>query len=255
MHFTIAFILHSEFELITRTVPHNIRQLTESTDEDFDIVMVVDGFKEEEALKMLKAASSWGVDEVRFRKRNRNCATGDPSNNGHYHLLSDKTQYLVSFEGDVALFKHKKSLDVLKAFKGLFQRHPELVLATKMSDHACWKWKLRKVGPEIEPGIWSVNRVASHFLVYNMYNYRRIVKPKHDIFHEHKGEYYNYEDFLSHQFRYPLGYGIAYMDELPISVFHCDRKIAPDSEFYRRDLREKIKIFCDLEEQFRLSLQ
>ena len=121
--FTIGFICHNDFELLQRTIPQNLQAICNQTDESYDVVLVVDGAENISPGKFLEAAEGWGIDELRFRWRHRNCATGDPSNNGHFHLFSDKSPYLLTMEGDVAIFKTDPSFDVLKAFKSLFQQH------------------------------------------------------------------------------------------------------------------------------------
>ncbi|OED34629.1 hypothetical protein AB832_07085 [Flavobacteriaceae bacterium (ex Bugula neritina AB1)] len=246
MDFTIAFITHNELDLISKTIPHNIKTICENTKISHDIIVIVDGYENIDSDKIFRSLKKAGVDEIRFRNRKRNCASGDASNNGHMHLLSDKTKYLLTLEGDVAIFKDKKNFDILEAYKQLFCSYPKLAVATKMNDYKCWKWKLEKAGDDIEPGIWSVNRVSSHFLVYNMERYLSRIREKKispNIFADDVSNYYNYEDYVSKEYSAPSNFGIAFTDKFPIRVYHCDEKVEPGSEFYRKDPQKKLDIF------------
>lgn len=245
--FTIDFICHNDFELLEKTIPQNLSALCANTKQSFDVILTVDGAEKVDAKRFLEAAPRWGIDEVRFRWRGRNCATGDPSNNGHLHTFSDKTPYLVTLEGDIVIFKTDPAFDVLTAFRDLFSRQGQLALATRMDDHDTWVWKLEDAGPEFEPGIRSANRVASHFLVYDTRRARRLLRDEpagalHKFYDD--GEiWFNYEDFLSGIFAQPQGPGIAFVASFPIKVFHCDIKTTEGSVTYTKNLTIKLKEF------------
>jgi len=241
--FTIGFVCHADLELVDRTIPMNIKSLCEGTKESVDVIVSVDGANAEQKAWYLEAATRWGVDEIRFRSRRRNCAGGDPSNNGHAHLLGAKSPYLITLEGDVGLFNLEgPAFDVLAEFRALFERHPTLPLATRMDDTECWVWPLQDAGPPLEAGIRSVNRVSSHFLVYATERIRRVwdVEDTFDItsFTDDGKCGFNYEDYLSRLAR-PNGPGIAFVDRFPIRVFHCDRKTNVGSSQYTKDLAVK----------------
>lgn len=245
--FTIAFIVHTGHEIMGLTIPQNLEALCGSTRERFDVILVADGVtSESDKCRLLRAAESWGIDEVRFRSRRRNCAGGDPSNNGHFHTLSLKTPYLITLEEDVVVFRLDRSFDVLAEFRGLFERHPRLPIATRMDDSDCWVWKLEDSGREIEPGIPSVNRVASHFLAYataRMVPFIDAASYSPEMFHDETETWFNYEDLLSAAFAEPAGPGIAFVRKFPIRVFHCDRKVAEGSPYYTKDLETKLGEF------------
>lgn len=246
--FTIAFIGHGEFDLMRKTIPLNIRSLTSNTKERFQTLLILDGAEKYSYKDFSDEMFGIGIDEIRVRSRARNVASGDPSNNGHYHLLSDRTPYLISLESDIALFNTSETFDVLLELKMLFQRHEELAVATRMDDHSCWVWKQEEVGSEFEDGIKSVNRVSSHFLAYDVERARKVLgRVPIDTFHDTKNDWFNYEDLISERFARPQGTGIAYLDSFPIRCFHCDEKEYSGSPFYTKDSKRKMQIFDDLQ--------
>ena len=137
------------------------------------MVVTIDGAENARVNEMMAVANANAVDEVRLRRRTRHCASGDGSNNGHLHAFSDKTRFLVTIETDVAFFRTDPDFDPLDAFARFFDRHPTRPLLHQMDDHDCWTWKLEEVAGDIEPGVSSVNRVSSHFLVYDVPTTRR----------------------------------------------------------------------------------
>lgn len=256
--FTIAFICHNEIPLLEKTIPRNIKSLCENTDEKFDIILVMDGVEVFSYQSFIEKAFEYGVNEVRLRSRVKNCATGDSSNNGHFHIFSEKTPYLITLEGDVVLFNLDTSFDILKNIRELFNRHQELCIATRMDDYDCWLWKLERVGQPFEEGVYSVNRVSSHFLVYDTQRFRKYLANKEKItlnsFYDNPESWYNYEDLISVYFAYPNGPGIAFLDSFPMRVYHCDRKIESGSPFYTKDLNNKLFIFHQREKEVELLL-
>ena len=137
--------------------------------------------------------------------------------------------------------------DVLDLLAASFDACPDLALATRIDDHDCWQWPLVEVAAPMAPGIRSVNRVASHFLVYDLPRATSVMwaggGPPADRFHDSPESWFNYEDWLSQTFAAPGGPGIGYLDDLPIAVFHCDEKVAPGASMYRRDLVVRLRIF------------
>jgi hypothetical protein len=245
--FTIAFIVHTGHEIMSLTIPQNLESICGSTRERFDVVLVADGVvNDEDRYRLLRAADRWKIDEVRFRSRLRNCASGDPSNNGHFHTLTNGTPYLITLEEDVAIFRLDPAFDMLAEFRSLFERHEKLVVATRADDHDCWNWKLEATGPDFEPGVLSVNRVASHFLAYSTGRAREALDtPSYcpEVFQDDASSWYNYEDLISRRLSAPAGPGIAFVERFPIRVFHCDRKIAAGSPFYTKELSTKLLEF------------
>lgn len=244
--FTIAFVAHGDVELLDLVVPATITALCEGTSRSYDLVLVVDGATPEAAIDIYRRAQTWGIDEVRLRRRDRHHAAGDPSNNGHAHLHPLKGRFLITFEGDVAAFRVSDG-DALAAIARIFDTAPSMALATRIDDHDCWQWPLREVGPLLAPHVRSVNRVASHMLIYDLPRYHAHITttgaPPFEAFHDDEGGWFNWEDWLSTTFAVPDGPGIGYLDDLPVQVFHCDRKIAPGSPYYERDLTTRLNVF------------
>ena len=236
---------HNSFELMRRTISQNLCALTENTRQSFDVILIIDGFDKVNLEPILPDIRRWGIDEVRLRSRTRNTATGDPSNNGHLRLFTERSTYLLTLEQDVAMFKIDSDFDVLTAIRELFERHTQLKLATRIDDHDCWCWKLKDVAPAFEDGVRSVNRVSSHFLAYHVPRFMHQVggRIRDDIFYDGGNRWMNYEDYLSRTFAQPGGPGIAFAESWPIRVYHCDRKIHPESVFYTQDEIVQLSVF------------
>jgi hypothetical protein len=245
--FTIVFVAHANHDIMELTIPQNIEAITAGTRQRFDVVLSIDGYEDCDLDRVLRGARSWGVDEVRLRSRRRNCASGDGANNGHFHHIVERTPYLLTIEEDVVLFRTDPSFDLLTAFRELFERHPQLCVATRMDDSDVWVWQLEDAAPAIEPGVRSVNRVASHFLVYDIARARNHLRStgqfRLDVFHDTPDDWMNFEDLISYSFAAPSGPGIAFVDDFPIRVYHCDRKIAPGSPHYSKDPAVKVAEF------------
>lgn len=244
--FTIAFVVHDCVPLLERTVPTTIETLTAQSSRTWDLVLAVDGAESAPVDQLLSLAEGWGFDEVRLRRRSRHVAGGDPSNNGHAHLLPAKGRFLISLEGDVVAFRTGPG-DVLDALAHVFDACPDLAIATRIDDHDCWQWRLEEVGPPLVAGVRSVNRVASHFLVYDLPRASAAIwsagGPPSAAFYDDGERWFNHEDWLSRTFAGPSGPGIGYVDDLPIQVFHCDEKISPGSATYSRDLEVRLRVF------------
>lgn len=244
--FTIAFVVHADIPVLERTIPTTIEALTAESCRSWDLVLVVDGAETAPADRLTDLAWRWGFDEVRLRRRSRHVAGGDPSNNGHAHLLPAKGRFLISIEGDVVAFRTGPG-DVLDLVARTFDTCVDLALATRIDDHDCWQWPLADVGAPLTPGVRSVNRVASHFLIYDLPRAAATIWSAGGVpagaFHDDSERWFNYEDWLSRTFAAPYGSGIGYLDDLPIRVFHCDEKIAPGSAIYSRDLDVRLRVF------------
>lgn len=245
--FTVAYLVHGDLELLDLVVPTSLSALCSQTTRSYDQVLVVDGATMDTAVELMRHAQErWGIDEVRVRHRERHRAGGDPSNNGHAHLTPGKGRFLITLEGDVAAFRTGPG-DALAAIAAAFDAAPTMALATRIDDYDCWQWPLKEVGPPLAPGVRSVNRVASHMLIYDLPRFAAhtaaVGVPPFESFHDDENGWFNYEDWLSHTYSAPAGPGIGYLNALPVRFFHCDRKIAPGSAYYRRDLAERIEIF------------
>lgn len=244
--FTIAFVVHDDVPLLERTVPTSIAALTQDTDHSYDLILVIDGAESAPVGEILGRAEAWGFDEVRLRRRSRHAAPGDPSNNGHLHLLPVKGRFLVSMEGDVVAFRCGGG-DPLHHIATVFTACPDLALATRIDDHDCWKWPLSDAGPVLAAGVRSVNRVASHFLVFDVARASRTIwqtgGPPAGSFYDGDACWFNYEDWLSHIFAAPIGPGIGYLDQLPLRIYHCDEKTESGAPTYTKNLHTRLRVF------------
>ncbi len=245
--FTIAFLCHDNFELASRVIEQTLYALTHETAATYDTILVIDGTNATDAhedWKFIEFSKKIGIDEVRLRDRSHNCAKGDPSNNAHLHVLSNKTPYLITFESDVVLFKLDRSFDILSALKDFFEAHPNIHVGTKIDDYDCWKWKLEFQETMITPTVASINRVASHFLIYNTEGYLDTLKQTMplaaNIFYDDGEHWFNYEDYVSKIFAKPNGPGIAFFKDMPMKIFHCDIKIDDHSAHYTKDRAVKL---------------
>ncbi len=246
--FTIAYLVHGPIPLLERTIPTTLDALCRGTMRTFDLVLVVDGAETAPLDDLLaRAHGEWGFDEVRLRWRSRHHASGDPTNNAHAHVVSGKSRFLITLEGDVAAFRTRDDVDVLSHIARTFDACPALALAQRIDDHDCWQWRLRDQGPPLAPGVRSVNRVSSHFLVYDaaraLAHMSLTGGIPGDRFHDDGASWMNYEDWLSATFAAPGGPGIGFLEDLPLAVYHCDRKTEPGSAHYRRDLRTRLEVF------------
>ncbi|MGW2540896.1 hypothetical protein ACWC5I_08465 [Kitasatospora sp. NPDC001574] len=252
--FTIAYLVHKDVELLRRTIPTTLDALCRGTRHPYDLVLVVDGAESAPIDEITELAhSTWGFDEVRLRRRTRHRASGDQANNIHTHFVTDKSRFLITIEGDVVAFRDPNTDDVLAGIADTFDRCPQLALAQRMDDHDCWQWKLEDAGPALSERARSVNRVSSHFLIYDTQRARPVMTASGGIpgdrFHDDGQSWMNYEDWLSHTFAHPRGPGIGYLHQLPLRVFHCDEKTEPGSAHYRRDLATRLRVFAEREHE------
>ena len=244
--FTIVFICGGGYDYFHEILENNIHVLCDNTKESYDLVMFLDGIDNYDYEPYIKLAKKCHIDEVILRSRKNNCATGDPSNNAHMHGFSTKTKYLVTIESDVAIFKIQKDFDILHQIRKTFEMNQNLHLLTRIDDYECWKEKLVFMPKNLCKGIYSVNRVSSHFLIYDTHRCRKIFeKSLYSLyeFYDDENEWYNYEDMISKLFIYPKGPGIGFLYSFPIRVFHCDEKKYPGSAFYKRDTVTKLRVF------------
>jgi hypothetical protein len=250
--FTVAVLFHRHLDVLERTLPRSLHALTDSTGEAFEVVLHCDGTPEEVAVEVLRRREEWGVDEVRFRSRAGFVASGDGSNNGHRRLFAERTRYLVVIEDDVLMARREPSFDVLGACRALFERHSDVPVICTVSDHDSWAWKLKDVGQRIEPGVRSVNRVATHFIAYDTWRFRPVATRfgafDLDVFVDRDDWSYNWEDVVSHVGT-TGGRRIAWPEDWPLDVFHCDRKVEPGSMYNTQDPAVKHAVLDELEAQ------
>jgi hypothetical protein len=231
-------------------VPTTLDALCRNTKHPYDLVLVVDGAETAPIAEIQQLAHEvWGFDEVRLRWRDRHRASGDQANNIHTHLSLAKSRFLITVEGDVTAFRPDvdASADILDTIVSTFDACTELALAQRIDDHDCWQWPLEDVGNPLAASVRSVNRVSSHFLIYDTHRAGQVIRANGgipgDTFHDDATRWFNYEDWLSHTFAQPHGPGIGYLEQLPLRVYHCDEKTSPGSAHYRRDLATRLAVF------------
>jgi hypothetical protein len=243
--FTIYFLVHGDLPLLEEIVPMGVAALCDETVCSYDLILVGDGVLPELRADVTRLAEDhWGFDEVRFRSRRRHRAPGDPSNNGHTHLLAAKGRFAIVVEGDVAVMRAGAG-DVLRQIRDAFDAASEMCLATRIDDWSNWVWSLRQTSPPLAPNVLSINRVSSHFLIYDVVRLLASCVRNPDFasaFHDDGGHWFNYEDWLSHCFARPQGGGIGFLSGLPIRVHHCDEKQFHGSPFYKRDLPTRLRV-------------
>ncbi|MGH3712923.1 MAG: hypothetical protein ACRDT4_05605 [Micromonosporaceae bacterium] len=251
--FRIAFLFHDNLELFRRTLPRCLEALTPSS-EEFEVIVHCDGTPAPVAAQLPGFLEEWGVDELRVRRRGRFVASGDGSNNGHRRLFDVRSPYLIVIEDDVVMYRTDPSFDVLSACRRLFERHRDVPVLCKVSDHHQWSWALADEGEPIEPGVRSVNRLSTHFIGYDLRRFTNLAERfggfDLDVFLDRPDLSYNWEDLVSHVGT-TGGRRIAFPDGWPLEVFHCDRKVDPGSMHHTQDPRVKAGVLAELEQRFR----
>jgi len=250
----IAFLFHSDLDLLARTLPRCVEALAGSTSETFEVVLLADGTPDDIAVQLPKLLEGWGVDELQLRSRRRYVASGDASNNGHRRFFPLRTPYLVVVEDDVVMYRAARSFDVLAACRELFERHPDVPVLSKVNDYDQWSWKLTDAGPEIEPGVRSVNRLSTHFIAYDVVRFAAVAERfgafDLEVFIDRHDHSYNWEDLVSHVGT-TGGRQIAFPESWPLDVYHCDRKVEPGSMYHTQRPEVKAEVLADLEEHYR----
>ncbi|WP_199847856.1 glycosyltransferase family A protein [Streptomyces dysideae] len=255
--FRIAFLFHTNLDLLSQTLPRCLEALTAGTQESFEVVLHCDGTPPQTVAQLAPRLAQWGVDEVRVRRRDRFVASGDGSNNGHRRLFDQRSPYLIVIEDDVVMYRTDPSFDALSACRRLFEKHPRVPVLSKVSDHHQWSWKLEDAGDELEPGVRSVNRLSTHFIAYDLRRFTPIADRfggfDLDVFIDRDDLSYNWEDLVSHVGTTGERH-IAFPEGWPLEVFHCDRKVAPGSMYHTQDPRLKAQVLAELEQRFRVGL-
>jgi hypothetical protein len=250
----IVFLFHADLDLLSKTLPRCLEALTASTSEDFEVTILADGTPEQVAAKLPALLESWGVDELRVRRRERHVASGDPSNNGHRRAFMNRAQYVIVIEDDVVMYRTDGSFDVLAACRELFERHPDVPVVSKVNDYGQWSWRLTDAGPAVEPGVRSVNRLSTHFVAYDVARFlpaaERFGGFEQDVFIDRADLSYNWEDLVSHVGT-TGGRRIAFPESWPLDVYHCDRKVDPNSMYHTQRPAVKAEILNELERRYR----
>lgn len=240
--FQLVLLFHADLQVLERTLPRCLEALTAGTRQTYEVVVHCDGTPVEVAHELLERQQRWGVDEIRFRSRQRFTASGDRSNNGHRRLFGGRSRYVVVVEDDVLVERIDPSFDPLTAWRDLFETHKEIVVACAMADHGDWAWALDDVAPPIAPGLRSVNRVATHLVAYDRRRFlpaaARFGAFDLDLFVDREDLSYNWEDLVSHVGS-TGGRRIACPEGWPLRAYHCDRKVAAGSMHNTQDTQVK----------------
>ncbi|MET9684233.1 hypothetical protein [Streptomyces coeruleorubidus] len=244
--FTLACAFHNTERLLDKTLPLAIRSLTYPTRHDFEVILVAERASDDVVARLLPRLADLGVDELRWRRTDRNSFSGAPSNNFHGNHFTTTSPYLITFTDDTFIHKTDEDFDVLDATARIFQRNPEVTLISKVDDHDEWDWPLEDVGPEIEPGVRSVNRVVDQLIAYDTARFapvaRRLGAFHRDTFVSHAGFEYQWENLASH-----VGTSgdrrIAYPERWPLRVRHSDLRNQPGSMHGTQDEDVKLKCF------------
>lgn len=244
--FTLACAFHSTDRLLERTLPLAIKALTRPTRHDFEIILVADRSSEETVSRVLPRLAELGVDEFRWRRTDRNSFTGLGSNNFHGNHFQTSNPYLITFTDDSFFWKTDDSFDVLDSVARIFERNPKVVVVSKVDDHEEWDTPMTDVGPEIEPGLRSVNRVVDQLLAYDTRRFepvaRRFGAWDRDVFAGDMGFHYHWENLVSHVGR-TGGRKIAWPQYWPLHVRHCDLRLSSGSMHGTQDEDVKLKCF------------
>ncbi len=247
--FTIECAFHSTARLIEHTLPLAIRSITRPTRHDYEVILVAERSTDDVVAGLLPRLAALDIDELRFRRTGRNRFSGAPSNNFHANHFTTTSPYLITFTDDTFFWKTDEQFDVLDAVAGAFSRNPELVLISKVDDHEEWDRPLTDVAPVIEPGIRSVNRVVDQFIAYNTRSFAEVARRfgafDRDTFVGRAGFEYQWENLASHVGT-TGGRAIAYPEQWPLRVRHCDLRLEPGSMHGTQDEDVKLKCFARL---------
>jgi hypothetical protein len=243
--FTLACAFHDTDRLLARTLPRAVRCLTGSTRHQYEVVLVADRSDDGVVARLLPRLPALGVDEVRFRRTGRNAFSGAPSNNFHANHFTTSSPYLITFTDDTFIWKDDEDFDVLDAVAGMFDRHPEVPVVSKVDDHEEWDRPLVDVGAELEPGVRSVNRVVDQLIAYDTARFFPAAKHaggfERRTFGRRNGMEYQWENLAS-EVGTTGGRSIAFPENWPLRVRHCDLRDTPGSMHGTQN--EDVKLAC-----------
>jgi hypothetical protein len=247
--FTIACAFHDTERLLDRTLPLAIRSLTQPTRHEYEVILVADRSTDEAVSRLLPKLDAYGVDELRFRRTDRHSFPGLGSNNFHATQFTAHRPYLVVFTDDSFIWKTDETFDVLDAMLGIFERHPEVTIVNKVDDHEEWDAPLVDLGPEIEPGVRSVNRAIDQLMAYDTQRFEPVARQfgawERQTFSGDMGLRYHWEHLASQVAR-TNGRKIARPEHWPLRVRHCDLRLDPGSLHGTQDEDVKLKCFANL---------
>ncbi|MCW2569543.1 MAG: hypothetical protein JWN54_3640 [Mycobacterium sp.] len=251
--FQVAFLFHDDIDLLTRILPRSLAAFTAGTRESFEVVLHCDGTPPDVFAQLPRLATEWGVDELRWHRRHRHVASGDPSNNGHRRLFTTRSPYLIVLEADVVAYRTETTFDPLHATRQLFERHRDVPVLSTVADSWQWAWRLTDLGAPVEAGVRSTNRLSTHFIAYAMDRFVPAATSfgafDLDVFIDREDLSYNWEDLVSHVAT-TGGRRIAFADGWPLNVYHCDRKIVPASMHHTRDRSVRLGVLDELEAKY-----
>jgi hypothetical protein len=251
--FQIAFLFHDNLDLLARVLPRCLDALCRGTNESYEVVLHCDGTPSDVVARLPALVAQWGVDEMRYRRRARFVSSGDPGTNGHRRLFTTRSPYLIIIEADVVAYRTEASFDPLRQIRRVFEQHADVPVLCTVADSWQWSWKLSDLGEPIEPGVRSVNRVSGHLCAYAMDRFMPVAETfgafDLDVFIDRDDFSYNWEDLTSHVGT-SGGRRIAFPDGWPLHVFHCDRKVSPDSMYHTHDPGIRMAVLDELEAQF-----
>lgn len=241
--FQIISIVANEVDLLEVTLPTSIDALTRNSNYKYEVILHVDGANDDSVQKIFELRDQLNIDEIRIRnKKNKNfVCPGDPSNNAHFHTLSNKSDYTIEIESDVVAVLTKSDYDALGEIVSFFDRHPEVCLISSVIDYNCWVWKLEDIDSPLEKNVRNVNRISSHFLIYHNRRFLDFAKANGIYSFAMYSDDCNYEDVVSKALvrsKIP----IAFFENWEIKVRHCDEKQYEGSLYYKRDPELKMKI-------------
>lgn len=238
---TICFISHEDSVVLQKTLYHNLNFLLRDNIEkqyNIEIIILSSDSSTMNNKKIIEFSNMFNIDEIRIRNNNLKYS-GDPSNDSHMHLLQLNTDYLITIESDVLIVPYKDINFSLKDIISDIDQY-SLGLGYKISDYNCWVWELEKESESISKGVYSVNRVSSHFLIYNIPVFKNKISTD-SLFKDDYTNLYNYEDKISKLFT-EQNNKIAFFEKWPIEVWHCDKKTEEGSLYYTKDNNLKLEI-------------
>ncbi|WP_413385417.1 hypothetical protein [Bacillus velezensis] len=242
MKISICFISHEDSSLLKKTLPHNLYNIKKNLQGNLTLNTIIlsneSSFKNNRDIQTIAIEND--ISEVRFRSSKSFQYGGDPSNNSHLNLLSNNTNsdILITIESDVIVNNYSESFSLVNEIINFFDEKKDVLVCFKMSDTNCWAWRKQKIENYNKADEYEyVNRLASHFLIYNMKKLRK-TPIYSELLKDSYSKDFNYEDKLSNLL-YIHDKPVIFLKKWPLSIWHCDRKLFPGSEFYTQNAKIK----------------